>query len=55
MKKIIKKLGKLNNANGTMHYLEIYSDQSGAICYVTGEPFFEFYSIKQLKKYLKTL
>ena len=55
MRKAIKKLGKLNKASGTMHYLEIHSDQSGAICYETGDAFFEFYSIKQLKKYLKTL
>ena len=55
MKKVIKKLKKLNEQSNNLHFIEIHSDGSGAICYETGGSFFEFYTIKQLKKYLKTL
>ena len=55
MKKVIKKLKKLNEQSNNLHFIEIHSDGSGAICYETGDSFFEFYTIKQLKKYLKTL
>lgn len=55
MKKVIKRLKKLNEQSNNLHFIEIHSDGSGAICYETGDSFFEFYTIKQLKKYLKTL
>lgn len=55
MKKILKKLEKLNELSGDTNMIELFSDGSGFVLYETGDIRFEFLSIKQLKKYLKTI
>jgi hypothetical protein len=55
MKKILKKLEKLNKVSGDTNMIQIFSDGSGFVLYETEDIRFEFLSIKQLKKYLKTI
>lgn len=55
MKKILKKLKKLNVKTNRLNSIELFSDGSGFILDETNSIIFEFFKHKELKKYLKTL